>query len=140
MKHIIIINGPNLNLLGTRQTDIYGDQTLDEIIGDIKAKFSDHRISAFQSNHEGQLIDWLHEFGFGADGIILNAGAYTHTSIAIADAIRSIECKVVELHISDIYNREDFRQHSYLKEVCAYHVIGKGTQGYELAVSWLLSN
>lgn len=139
MKKILVLNGPNLNLLGVRQTDIYGEQSLDEIILKLKEKFQQHHIQHHQSNHEGQLIDWLHEYGFEYDGIVLNAGAYTHTSIAIADAVSSIGAPVVELHISDIYKREKFRAHSYLTAVCVHHVIGKGTDGYLMAIEYLLN-
>ncbi|MBT8231013.1 MAG: type II 3-dehydroquinate dehydratase [Saprospiraceae bacterium] len=136
---ILILNGPNLNLLGTRQTDIYGEQTMEEIFGDIKEHFADHQISYLQSNHEGDIIDKLHEVGFDFDGVVLNAGAYTHTSIAIADAINAITTPVVELHISDIYKREAFRKVSFLKDVCVHHIIGKGVAGYKLAVAYLIN-
>ena len=135
---ILILNGPNLNLLGTRQTNIYGTLTMDEIVGGIKQSFQEYDIEYFQSNHEGAIIDKLHEVGFSYDGIILNAGAYTHTSIAIADAISSIETPVLELHISNINEREDFRKHSYLKAVCVHHIIGRGTNGYAEAVDYFI--
>lgn len=136
---ILVLNGPNLNLLGIRQPDIYGNTTMDEVIGEIQSKFADHEISYFQSNHEGTIIDKLHEVGFSIDGIVLNAGAYTHTSIAIADAIRSISSPVIEMHISNIFEREKFRQVSYLKDVCIHHIIGHGIDGYQMAVEYFIS-
>jgi len=135
---ILILNGPNLNLLGVRQPEIYGHKTMDEVIGEIRDSFSDHSIEYFQSNHEGLLIDKLHEVGFSYDGIVMNAGAYTHTSIAIADAIKAITTPVVEMHISDINQREDFRKHSFLKDVCVHHIIGLGISGYEKGVAYFL--
>lgn len=135
---ILILNGPNLNLLGTRQPEIYGDKTMDEVIGELREKYPDHRIHHFQTNHEGAIIDKLHEVGFSYDGIILNAGGYTHTSIAIGDAVGAITTPVVEVHISDIENREDFRKHSYIKENAALQILGKGTPGYEEALLFFL--
>ncbi len=137
--HLCIINGPNLNLVGTRETSIYGSKSMDEIIGEIIEYYSDHHIEYFQSNHEGHIIDKLHDVGFRADGIILNAGAYTHTSIAIADAIKAITSPVIELHISDINKRESYRKVSYIKEVCIHHIIGKGVDGYKEGVEYFLS-
>ena len=139
-KTILILNGPNLNLLGVRDQSIYGTLTLDEIILALKQEFNEHTIIHHQSNHEGELIDHLHNYGFEADGIILNAGAYTHTSIAIADAVRAISSPVIELHISDIYSREAFRHTSFLKDCCQHHVIGKGTDGYAEAVKYIIEN
>ena len=136
----LILNGPNLNLLGRREPEIYGHETLDEVIAALQGKFVDHQLEHLQTNHEGVIIDKLHEVGFSYDGIVLNPGGYTHTSIAIRDAISGINSPVVEVHISDITQRESYRQHSYLTEVCAHHIIGKGVGGYELAVSWLLEN
>jgi len=138
MKKIAIINGPNLNLLGTRQTDLYGLVTLDEIIGDLKIRYSGYKIIDHQSNHEGQLIDWIQGYGFDVDGIVLNAGAYSHTSIALADAIAAVEAPVVEVHITDIRSRESFRHHSYLEAVCCHHIIGRGTEGYAEAVQYII--
>ena len=137
---ILILNGPNLNLLGIRQPDIYGEITMDEIVGDIRDSFPAHKIEYFQSNHEGLLLDKLHEVGFSYDGIVMNAGAYTNTSIAIADAIRSINTPVVEMHISNIYEREDFRRHSYMKDACVHHIIGEGIGGYEKAVAYFIKS
>ncbi len=135
---ILIINGPNLNLLGTREPEIYGDVTMEEYIGQLREEFPDHIINYFQSNHEGDIIDKLQEFGFTLDGIILNAGAYTHTSIAIADAIKSISTAVIEVHISDIYKREKYRHHSFLKEVCIKQINGEGISGYKKALQFLI--
>lgn len=136
---ILILNGPNLNLLGTREPEIYGSLTMDEVIGELRVKIPSVSIHHFQTNHEGVIIDKLQEVGFSYSGIILNAGGYTHTSIAIADAVHAITTPVVEVHISDIHNREDFRKHSYLAAVAVHQVIGKGTAGYEEAVRWLLA-
>jgi 3-dehydroquinate dehydratase II len=130
----VIINGPNLNLLGTRQPEIYGSTTFEEYIPSLREKFEDHELIYLQSNHEGQLIDWLHQYGFSSDGIILNAGGYTHTSIALADAVKSITTPVVEVHISNIKEREIFRHHSYLEIVCIKSIMGEGLKGYEFAI------
>jgi 3-dehydroquinate dehydratase-2 len=138
MKKILILNGPNLNLLGLRQQEIYGEMCLEELVYKIKDKYSNHTILHFQSNHEGELIDMIHKHGFSYDGIVLNAGAYAHTSIAIADAVRSVNSAVVEVHISDIKNREDFRKNSYLEDPCVCSINGKGTEGYFEAIDYLL--
>lgn len=135
---LLILNGPNLNLVGTREPEIYGHKSMDEVIGEIKATFFNHHIEYFQSNHEGFIIDKLHQVGFDFDGIILNAGALTHTSIAIADAIKAIKTPVLELHISDISKREAFRKHSYLEANCVHHIIGKGIEGYRLAIEYFI--
>jgi 3-dehydroquinate dehydratase-2 len=137
---ILILNGPNLNLLGIRQPDIYGKKTMDEVVGEIRGSFPTHTIKYFQSNHEGLLLDKLHEVGFSYDGIVMNAGAFAHTSIAIADAIRSINTPVVEMHISNIYEREDFRKHSYMKDACVHHIIGEGIGGYEKGVAYFIKS
>lgn len=134
--NILIINGPNLNLLGKRQPEIYGSQSFEEYFELLTAEFEDLSLSYYQSNHEGALIDKLHEVGFTYNGIVLNAGAYTHTSIAIRDAISAISTPVIEVHISDIKNRESFRKHSYLEEVCLTSIVGKGIQGYALAIQY----
>lgn len=132
--NILIINGPNLNLLGKRQTDIYGTRSFDEYIEELKQLFPQHAIEYYQSNHEGAIIDRLHSDGFTADAIILNAGAYTHTSIAIADAIRSISAPVIEVHISNIYAREDYRRISYIANACRGSILGFGLDSYRLAI------
>ncbi len=138
MKQIQIINGPNLNLLGTREPTVYGNQTFEEYLVGLKAEFGDIQIDYFQSNVEGALIDKLQEVGFNYHGIILNAGAYTHTSIAIADAIRSITTPVIEVHISNVFKREAFRHHSYLSEACKGCIVGFGMDSYRLAVNAIL--
>lgn len=132
---IIIINGPNLNLLGKREPDIYGSQTFEDFFEILKKKFPLLVLEYYQSNIEGELIDKLHEIGFSFDGIILNAGAYTHTSIAISDAISAIKTPVVEVHISNVYVREEYRHHSFLSKNCAGVIVGFGLQGYSLALT-----
>lgn len=131
---IIIINGPNLNLLGKRENDIYGDQSFNEFIVSLHTKFPSIELSHFQSNIEGELIDKIQEVGFEYDGIILNAAAYTHTSVGIADAVRAVETPVVEVHISNTFSREDFRHKSYVSPHAKGIIIGFGLQSYELAV------
>lgn len=131
---IIIINGPNLNLLGKRENDIYGDQSFNEFIVSLQTKFPSIELSHFQSNIEGELIDKIQEVGFEYDGIILNAAAYTHTSVGIADAVRAVETPVVEVHISNTFSREDFRHKSYVSPHAKGIIIGFGLQSYELAV------
>ncbi len=139
LSSVIIINGPNLNLLGKRQPEIYGKTSFEEYLVSLRTKFSDIEVEYFQSNHEGLLIDCLHEVGFTDIGIILNAGGYTHTSISLADAVASIDAPVVEVHISDIYARESFRKHSYLKEVAVHSIVGKGLAGYDEGIDYLLN-
>lgn len=134
---IAIINGPNLNLTGKREPDIYGTQTFEELLPRWQDKFAAHQLVYYQSNHEGDLIDWLQSEGNKADGIVLNAGGYTHTSIAIRDAIAAIKAPVVEVHISDITQRESFRRLSMISDVCEHTIMGKGVQGYELAITYL---
>lgn len=139
MRKIIIINGPNLNLLGKRETEIYGTQTFESFFETLKATYKDQAdLVYYQSNHEGSIIDKLHEVGFDYDGIILNAGAYTHTSIAIHDAIKGIITPVHEVHISDISQREAFRKHSYVSLVAASVTVGKGLSGYNEAIDKVL--
>lgn len=135
---IIIINGPNLNLLGRREPEIYGEDSFEDFLLHLRTTFPSVTLHYFQSNHEGAIIDKLHEIGFVYDGIILNAGALTHTSIAIADAIAAIEVPVIEVHISNVYARETYRHHSYLSEHCEGCIIGFGLRGYELAVQYFL--
>ena len=134
MKQIIIINGPNLNLLGKREPSVYGNETFEEYFENLKAKFPEAELHYFQSNIEGVLIDKIHEVGFSFDGIILNAGAYTHTSVAIADAIRSVKTPVVEVHISNVFKRESFRHHSYFSDACKGCIVGFGLDSYRLAI------
>lgn len=138
MKKIIIINGPNLNLLGKREPAIYGSLTFTEFLELVQLKFPMIEITYFQSNIEGELIDKLHEVGFSLDGIILNAGAYTHTSIAIGDAIKSIETPVVEVHISNTFGREEFRHQSFISAHAKGVILGFGLQSYELALQSFL--
>ena len=136
--NILIINGPNLNLLGKREPEIYGTLTFDDVFSDLKARFPEHNFHYVQSNHEGTIIDTLHEHGFTIDGIVLNAGAYTHTSIAIADAIRSITSPVIEVHISNVFRREEFRHHSTISGVCMGTIVGFGFDSYRLAIEALI--
>jgi 3-dehydroquinate dehydratase-2 len=135
---IAIINGPNLNLLGTREKNIYGDQSFDAYLEELRKHFPSVELSYFQSNIEGELIDRLHAVGFSHDGIILNAGAYTHTSVAIADAVAAINTPVVEVHISNIFSREDYRHVSYLGKHCKGSISGFGLKGYALALESFL--
>jgi 3-dehydroquinate dehydratase-2 len=138
MKRIQIINGPNLNLLGKREPTVYGNQSFEAYFQELIKLFPDVHLEYFQSNSEGTIIDKLHETGFTFDGIILNGGAYTHTSIAIADAIRAITVPVVEVHISNVFQREEYRHHSYLSEVCKGCIVGFGLDSYRLAVEAIL--
>lgn len=134
-KKILILNGPNLNLLGTREPEIYGHQTFEQFLEILRAKFEKQLdIEYFQSNEEGAIINKLHEVGFTNEGILLNAGGYTHTSIAIADAVSSIKTPVIEVHISNVHARESFRGHSYLSPNCKGIIVGFGLRGYELGL------
>ena len=136
MTNILILNGPNLNLLGTRQPEVYGTTTLDDIEGmcQRKADVLSVTVECRQSNHEGVLIDWIHAARGVFDGIIINAGAYTHTSIALMDAITSVEIPTLELHLSDIHAREDFRHVSYIGKVAFDTIMGHGADGYPMAI------
>ncbi|WP_026452016.1 type II 3-dehydroquinate dehydratase [Aequorivita capsosiphonis] len=131
---IIIINGPNLNLLGNRENNIYGNETFTDFFAKLQQKFSKIELSHFQSNIEGELIDKIQETGYNYDGIILNAAAYTHTSVGIADAVKAITTPVVEVHISNTFSREDFRHKSYISPNAKGIIVGFGLQGYELAL------
>jgi 3-dehydroquinate dehydratase-2 len=131
---IQIINGPNLNLLGIRETGIYGEINFESFLDLLNNEFPDVEINFFQSNIEGEIIDKLHQTGFSADGIILNAAAYTHTSVAIGDAIKAIKTPVVEVHISNIFSREDFRHVSFIAPHCRGTITGFGLQSYRLAL------
>ncbi|MCI5081681.1 MAG: type II 3-dehydroquinate dehydratase [Saprospiraceae bacterium] len=135
---LIIINGPNLNLLGKREPEIYGKNTFEEFFAYLQEKYPHITLHYFQSNSEGALIDKLHEVGFTYDGIIMNAGAYTHTSIAIADAIAGIKTGVIEVHISNVHAREAFRHKSYMAAKCVGSIAGLGLTGYELAIDYFL--
>ena len=137
---IIIINGPNLNLLGTRETNIYGNQTFESFLETLKVKYSDVAIDYCQSNIEGKIIDKLQEVGFSFDGIIINAGAYTHTSIAIGDCVKAITTPVIEVHISNTFARENFRHQSYISQNAKGVIVGFGLQSYELALMNFLDN
>jgi 3-dehydroquinate dehydratase-2 len=136
---IIIINGPNLNLLGKRETSVYGESSFDDYLPQLQTKYSDIDIEYFQSNIEGEIIDKLHQTGFTYDGIILNAAAYTHTSIGIADAVKAISTPVVEVHISNVYAREDFRHHSFIAPYAKGIITGFGLLSYELAIRSLIN-
>lgn len=134
MKKLIIINGPNLNLLGKREPEIYGNLSFTEFLDELKSKYTSVHIEYYQSNVEGELINKLHDVGFSYDGIILNAAAYTHTSIGIGDAVKAIESPVVEVHISNTFSREEFRHQSYISPNAKGVILGFGLQSYELAV------
>ncbi len=136
---IAIINGPNLNLLGKRETDIYGNMSFEQFLESLKKKYSNIEISYFQSNVEGELINELQRVGFEYDGIIFNPGGYTHTSVAIGDAIAGIKTPVVEVHISNVLAREDFRKLSHVSAKAVGSIVGLGLKGYELAIEWLIS-
>lgn len=135
---LAIINGPNLNLLGKREPEVYGSQTFEDYLEILKAKFPTIKLTYFQSNIEGELIDKIQEFGFSYDGIILNAGAYTHTSIGIGDAIKAITTPVIEVHISNTFSRESFRHQSYISGNAKGVVLGFGMKSYELAIQSFL--
>lgn len=135
---ILILNGPNLNLLGTREPEIYGSQTFEQYFETLKKQYSSVDLHYFQSNVEGEIINKLHEVGFSFDGIILNAGGYTHTSVAIGDAVAGIKTKVVEVHISNIYAREEFRKINLIAKNSVGVITGLGLKGYELAVEYFL--
>ena len=140
MKKIYLLNGPNLNLLGKRQPEVYGRDTLADVEAACKtlAEANGHVIRSLQSNHEGQLVDWIHEARNDGEGIIINPGAYSHTSIAILDALNTFEGPVIEVHISNIHKREEFRHHSYVSLRAEGVIAGCGVQGYELAVARLI--
>ncbi len=131
---LIIINGPNLNLLGKREPEVYGNQNFEEYYNDLKLKFPNIELDYFQSNIEGELIDKIQETGFSYDGIILNAAAYTHTSIGIGDAVKAISTPIIEVHISNTFSRESFRHQSYISPNTAGIIIGFGLKSYELAI------
>lgn len=140
MRKIQIINGPSLNLLGVREPGIYGNNSFESYLPALRTLFPDVQIDYYQSNIEGEMINKMQEVGFGYDGIVLNAGAYTHTSIALLDCIRSLRCPVVEVHISNVHQREEFRHHSMISSGCKGVICGFGLQGYELAIRGLLNN
>ncbi len=136
--NIAIINGPNLNLLGTREPDVYGNKTFDQYFEELKGLFPQVEFHYFQSNIEGELINEIQRIGFSYDGIILNPGGYTHTSVAVGDAIAAITSPVVEVHISNIFGREDFRKLSHISAKAKGVISGLGLKGYALAVTWFL--
>ena len=136
MSKIVIINGPNLNLLGKREPEIYGAQGFDEYLPMLSQAFPEHELIYAQTNVEGAPINLLHEHGFSADGIVLNAGAYTHTSVGIGDAVRAIETPVVEVHVSNTYAREDFRHRSFIAPHAAGVIVGFGLKVYDLALNY----
>ena len=138
MKKILILNGPNLNLLGTREPTVYGKQTFEDYFKTLKNEFPKVQLHYYQSNHEGDLIDKIHEVGFSFDGIIVNAGGYSHTSVALADALSAVNTPAVEVHISNIHAREKFRHHSFLTDRCKGMICGLGLKGYEMAVRYFL--
>ncbi|MFZ9046247.1 MAG: type II 3-dehydroquinate dehydratase [Cyclobacteriaceae bacterium] len=135
---IAIVNGPNLNLLGKREVEIYGDQTFEQYFKQLRVDFSEIELIYFQSNHEGAIIDFIQEKGFEVDGIILNAGGLSHTSVSLADAISAVPAKVLEVHISNIFARQKFRHHSFLSPVSAGIISGFGLDGYRMALSHFL--
>lgn len=140
MKKIQIINGPNLNLLGVREPGIYGNSSFENYLPKLREMFTDAQIDYYQSNIEGELINKMQETGFSYDGIVLNAGAYTHTSIALLDCIRSLHCPVIEVHISNVHKREEFRHHSMISAGCLGVICGFGLNSYKLAIEALTEN
>lgn len=136
---ILILNGPNLNLLGRREPDVYGARSFEDYLKELRAQYPDVQIDYYQSNHEGALIDKLHEVGFTVDGIVLNAGAYTHTSVALHDAIRAISAPVIEVHISNVHQREEFRHKSLISAACRGVICGFGLDSYRLAMEGILA-
>ena len=135
---ITIINGPNLNLLGKREPEVYGSNSFEDYFSALKEKYAFVELEYFQSNIEGEIIDKLHEVGFDSDGVVLNAAAYTHTSVGIGDAVKAIETPVVEVHISNVHSREDFRHVSYIAANAKGVIFGFGLKGYELAIESFL--
>ena len=134
MKKIIIINGPNLNLLGKREPETYGNKTFDSYLKELVAEFPSMELNSFQSNVEGEIINKIQETGFSFDGIVLNAGGYTHTSVAIADAVASVETPVIEVHISNVYAREEYRHQSLMAKNCKGVIAGFGLDSYKMAI------
>ena len=140
MKHIEIINGPNLNLTGRREPEIYGTVTMEQYLDELRQSFPEVQIGYYQSNVEGEIINRIQEVGFNADGIIINAGGYSHTSVAIHDAIAAVPAPAIEVHLSNIFAREEYRHHSLLTSACRGIICGLGLKGYKLAVSALLAD
>ena len=139
MKRIQIINGPNLNLLGRREPGVYGSRSFEDYLQELRSRYPDVQLDYYQSNHEGDLIDCIHRCGFSADGIVLNAGAYTHTSVALHDALRAVSAPAVEVHISNVHQREEFRHHSMISAACRGVICGFGLDSYRLAIEALLA-
>ena len=140
MKHIEIINGPNLNLTGRREPEIYGTVTMEQYLDELRQSFPEVQIGYYQSNVEGEIINRIQEVGFNADSIIINAGGYSHTSVAIHDAIAAVPAPAIEVHLSNIFAREEYRHHSLLTSACRGIICGLGLKGYKLAVSALLAD
>ena len=138
MKKIIVINGPNLNLLGKREPETYGDKSFDSYFKELEVEFPFLELTSFQSNVEGEIINKIQETGFSLDGIVLNAGGYTHTSVAIADAIAAIKTPVIEVHISNVYAREEYRHHSLMAKNCKGVIAGFGLDSYKMAINSFL--
>jgi 3-dehydroquinate dehydratase-2 len=138
MKKILIINGPNLNLLGKREPDTYGDKNFDDYMKELVVEFPELELSTYQSNVEGEIINKLQEKGFSYSGIVLNAGGYTHTSVAIADAVAAIKTPVIEVHISNVYAREEYRHHSLMAKNCLGVIAGFGLDSYKMAINAFL--
>ena len=138
MKKILIINGPNLNLLGKREPDTYGDKSFDDYMKELVVEFPELELSTYQSNVEGEIINKLQEKGFSYAGIVLNAGGYTHTSVAIADAVAAIKTPVIEVHISNVYAREEYRHHSLMAKNCVGVIVGFGLDSYKMAINAFL--
>jgi 3-dehydroquinate dehydratase-2 len=138
LKKVIVINGPNLNLLGKRQPEVYGSKSFEEFFEELKADYSSFDIEYYQSNVEGELVNKLHHVGFSYDGIVFNAGGYTHTSVAIADAVASIDTPTIEVHISNVYSREEYRHNSLMAANCKGVIAGFGLDSYRLALNSLV--
>ena len=138
MSHIEIINGPNLNLTGRREPEVYGSTTMEEYLDTLRGAFPDVKITYYQSNVEGELIDEIQRAGFEADGLIVNLGGYSHTSVALRDALLAVSVPAIEVHLSNIFAREDYRHHSYITSACRGLICGLGLQGYDLALRALL--
>ena len=138
MKHIEIVNGPNLNLTGVREPDVYGSETMEQMVTRLRAQYPQAEIGYYQSNVEGELIDHIQRVGFGADGLIVNLGGYSHTSVALHDALLAVPAPKVEVHLSNIFAREEYRHHSLVTSACRGMICGLGLRGYELAVASLL--
>jgi len=140
MLNITIINGPNLNLLGKREPGVYGNESFDDFLAQLKQQFPQVNFTYFQSNVEGELVDAIQKYGFDQDGMIINPAAYTHTSVAIGDAIAAIKVPVIEVHISNVHAREDFRKISHVSAKAVGSIVGLGLRGYALATEWFIAN